>query len=90
MSKAVKVYTAPRCIKCNATKRWLDRRGIAYEVVDATESAELTEAIRERAVKLGEPAIMPLVEVHSGLGTPPVQWFDFRPDLLEQHFSVVS
>ena len=37
---SVTVYTTPNCVQCNATKKHLDRRGIAYEVVDLSENPD--------------------------------------------------
>jgi glutaredoxin len=90
VKKNVKVFGVPNCVKCNATKRWLERKKIPYEYVDVSQSLELTEAIRQAAVDRGEPAVMPFVEVHTDLGGEPVQWFDMRPDLLQQHVGVAA
>ena len=89
MSRTVKLFTTKSCVKCNGVKRWLDIRGIAYEVIDVTDKPDLADAIRALAADRSEPCVMPLVEVHKGLGDPPVQWFDFRPDLLAEHLVAV-
>jgi len=34
---AVTLYTKPACVQCNATKKALDKEGVAYEVVDLTQ-----------------------------------------------------
>lgn len=85
MSKSIKLFTTPQCIKCTATKRWLDKRGISYEVIDASADPNLADSIRQLATDQGEPAIMPFVKVHSSIESEPVQWFDFRVDLLAEH-----
>lgn len=90
MSQYVKVYTTTACQPCRATKRWLDQRGIPYEAIDVTESPSLADEIRAVAVRTGQPAHMPFVEVHTDLDAEPVQWFDFRPDLLAQFAATVA
>ena len=30
----ITVYTLPRCVQCDATKRWLDDRNVHYNSVD--------------------------------------------------------
>lgn len=87
MSQTIKVYTTTQCTRCTTTKRWLTRRGIEHEVIDVTENPLLIDAIREVAADLGVPATMPLVEIHYALGAEPIQWFDFRVDLLTEHFA---
>ena len=34
---SVTVYTKPRCVQCDATKRALDKKGIAYETINLVE-----------------------------------------------------
>jgi glutaredoxin-like protein NrdH len=41
----VTVYTKPACVQCDATKRTLDKLGIAYNTVDITLDAEAFEKI---------------------------------------------
>lgn len=45
----VTVYSKPRCVQCDATKRALNKAGITYKLVDITEDA----AARERIMSLG-------------------------------------
>lgn len=75
----VTVYTIPNCTGCVATKRWLDKRGVGYDVVDLTEDA----ACRERLTGLGFTAA-PVVEVEGVAGVE--RWSGFRPDLLKTLF----
>ena len=76
---AVTVYTVPNCTGCIATKRWLDKRGVAFEVVDLTEDA----VSRERLAGLGFTSA-PVVEVDEPAGQE--RWSGFRPDLLKAMF----
>lgn len=76
---AVTVYTVPNCTGCTATKRWLDKRGVGYEVVDlAADSVS-----RERLSGLGFTSA-PVVEVDEPSGQE--RWSGFRPDLLKAMF----
>lgn len=85
LSQYVKVYTVVDCQGCRATKRWLDKNGIDYELIDVRESPTLVDQIKAVAERLHVEAHMPFVEVHTDISAEPVQWFDFRPDLLAQH-----
>ena len=40
----VTVYTKPNCPQCDATKRTLDRMGVAYDIADAVADVELLKA----------------------------------------------
>lgn len=76
---AVTVYTVPNCTGCIATKRWLDKRGVAFEVVDlAADSVS-----RERLAGLGFTSA-PVVEADDPAGQE--RWSGFRPDLLKAMF----
>lgn len=76
---AVTVYTVPNCTGCIATKRWLDGRGVPFEVVDlAADSVS-----RERLAGLGFTSA-PVVEVDEPAGQE--RWSGFRPDLLKAMF----
>ncbi|MBP2384455.1 glutaredoxin-like protein NrdH [Brachybacterium sacelli] len=37
---AITVYSKPHCVQCDATKRALNKAGIAYDVIDLTEDAD--------------------------------------------------
>lgn len=76
--KTIKVYTSPTCQPCRAVKRWLDKRGIGYEEVDATVNVDDANAIRA----LGYSAA-PVVIVNDGAGD--VHFGGFNPDLLAKH-----
>lgn len=76
---AVTVYTIPNCTGCTATKRWLDKCGVGYDVVDLTEDA----ACRERLTGLGFTSA-PVVEVEFPYDVH--RWSGFRPDLLKAMF----
>ncbi len=52
----VTVYTKPNCVQCDATKRTLDKLGVAYDTIDATAD----EAVYDMLIEKGFRA-MPVV-----------------------------
>ncbi len=52
----VTVYTKPNCVQCDATKRTLDKIGVAYDTIDATAD----EAVYDMLIEKGFRA-MPVV-----------------------------
>ncbi len=42
---AITVYTKPRCVQCDATKRALDKAGITYDVVDIESDIQALDTI---------------------------------------------
>lgn len=41
----VTLYTLPKCVQCDSTKRYFDRNDISYEVVDLSTDAEAYEKV---------------------------------------------
>jgi glutaredoxin-like protein NrdH len=66
---SITVYTKPSCVQCEATKRSLDKLGLAYETVDATTD----EAVYDMLVEKGFKA-MPVVNAGEEW------WSGFQPD----------
>ena len=68
----ITVYTKPACVQCNATYKALDKNGIAYEVVDITESTQA----REYVMSLGylQAPVVVAGDDH---------WSGFRPDRIK-------
>jgi ribonucleoside-diphosphate reductase class Ib glutaredoxin subunit (EC 1.17.4.1) len=65
----ITVYTKPDCVQCTATKKALDKAGLAYTVVDITTD----DAARDRVLALGylqAPVVI----------TNTTHWAGFRPD----------
>ena len=64
----ITVYTAPQCVQCTATKRWLDKRGIIYQTVDVSKSPADLEAIKALGYKAAPVTIVstgdPEMELH--------------------------
>lgn len=48
MSAAVTVYSKPRCVQCEATKRALTKAGINYDEVDLTTNEKIGQRQRNR------------------------------------------
>lgn len=66
------VYSKPACVQCDATYRALDKRGIAYEVVDLSTDDAALEAVRALGYQQA-----PVVVV-----SPSEHWSGFRPERL--------
>jgi glutaredoxin-like protein NrdH len=43
----VTVYTTPNCVQCEATKRWLRKGDVEFNVVDLTQDEESLKMVRE-------------------------------------------
>ncbi len=65
----VTVYTKPACVQCNATYRALDKKGIAYDVVDMSQDPEALERVRGLGF-MQAPVVV----------TDTDSWSGFRPD----------
>ena len=68
----ITVYTKPRCVQCDATKRALTSNRIEYETVDLTEDPAALAAVK----KLGY-AQAPVVVTSQG------HWSGYRPDKIK-------
>jgi glutaredoxin-like protein NrdH len=65
----VTVYTKPNCVQCDATKRTLDKLGVAYDTIDATTD----DAVYDMLVEKGFRA-MPVVNAGDDW------WSGFNPE----------
>lgn len=68
----VTVYSKPSCAQCTATYRALDSKGIAYVVVDLTETPDALETVKGLGY-LQAPVVV----------TGESHWSGFRPDLIQ-------
>lgn len=68
----VTVYSKPSCVQCTATYRALDSKGIAYVVVDLTETPDALETVKGLGY-LQAPVVV----------TGESHWSGFRPDLIQ-------
>lgn len=73
----VTVYTKPRCVQCDHTKKRFDKRVIPYDTVDITEDdaayAFITQGLGYQAA--------PVVCV--GENGAVANWSGYRPDLID-------
>jgi glutaredoxin-like protein NrdH len=67
----VTVYTKPNCVQCDATKRTLDKLGVAYKTIDATTDDAVYNMLVEKGFKA-----MPVVNADNEW------WSGFNPDKL--------
>jgi glutaredoxin-like protein NrdH len=47
----VTVYTKPACVQCDATKRTLDKLGVAYDTIDVTTNEDAYTMLVEKGFK---------------------------------------
>ena len=70
---SITLYTKPACVQCTATKKALDRAGLAYNTVDIS----LDDEARDYVMTLGYVQA-PVVEVDGE------HWSGFRPERIKQ------
>lgn len=81
MTTTVTVYSKPACGQCDATKRWLDKRGIKYVPLGLGDHPEKVEEFREQGLLAA-----PIVVIQTRDKT--VTWSGFRATQLAElpHF----
>lgn len=67
----ITIYSKPNCVQCNATYQALDRKQIAYQIIDLTKDNQALELVK----KLGYQQV-PVVIVGDK------HWSGFRPDMI--------
>jgi glutaredoxin-like protein NrdH len=67
----VTVYTKPACVQCDMTKRYLDKVGVEYNIVDITQDQEALDMILNMGFQSA-----PVVISDAG------NWAGFQPDKL--------
>ncbi len=65
----VTVYSQPSCVQCTATYRALDKKGIAYNVVDLSQDAEAMRRVQDLGYRQA-PVVISSKE----------HWAGFRPE----------
>lgn len=73
----ITIYTRPGCQQCRATTNLLDRKGVAYELIDISDKPEVVDRLLSTGYKS-----LPAVFVKDGM--IPESWCGFRPDLLKR------
>lgn len=68
---SITVYSKPACVQCNATTRALDRKGIAYEVIDISEDSDAYARVAEMGYR--QVPVVVAGDTH---------WAGFRPDMI--------
>ncbi|AXH70462.1 NrdH-like glutaredoxin [Gordonia phage Daredevil] len=83
MPTSVTVYSKPDrlCVQCKATKSWLIKREIAFDVIDITED----EAALDKLKALGYLQA-PVVVIADETGAQLDVWSGHKATKLEQHF----
>lgn len=67
----IKVYSKPNCIKCELVKRYLNDKGVEFEVIDVFENAEALQMLRDKGY-----SEMPVVDIEGERHT------GFQPNIL--------
>lgn len=67
----ITIYSKPNCVQCNATYQALDRKHIAYQIIDLTQDAQALEQVR----RLGYQQVPVVVAGDK-------HWSGFRPDMI--------
>ncbi|MBB5830504.1 glutaredoxin-like protein NrdH [Brachybacterium aquaticum] len=68
----ITVYSKPLCVQCDATKRALNKAGVAYDVVDITEDADALAKVKSLGY-VQAPVVI----------TGEDHWSGFRPDKIK-------
>ena len=74
----VTLLTKPQCVLCRMTAQQLDRHGIAYEVIDVTESEAALEWAQEH-----DFFAAPIVVIGDMDSEDFDAWTGFRPDRID-------
>ena len=67
----VTVYSKPNCPQCTQTKKKLEQKGIAFEVIDISQDKKAAQTVND----LGYRQVPVIVSGEK-------HWSGFRPDLL--------
>ena len=67
------IYTRNDCVQCHATKRAMESRGVAFEMVNVDQVPEAADTLRKQGVRQ-----LPVVVA----GEP--SWSGFRPDMINR------
>lgn len=70
---SITVYTNPSCVQCEQTKKYLDSKELAYDVVDLSENPEAMEMVMGMGYKAAPVVI-------AGEDS----WSGFRPDIISK------
>lgn len=69
----ITIYTRNDCVQCHATKRAIESRGLAFELVNLDTQPEAIDALRAKGFRQ-----LPVVI------TDTLSWSGFRPDMINR------
>ncbi|MDV0595431.1 MULTISPECIES: glutaredoxin-like protein NrdH [unclassified Enterobacter] len=67
------IYTRNDCVQCHATKRAMESRGVAFEVVNIDQQPEAADILRAQGFRQ-----LPVVVAGE------TSWSGFRPDMINR------
>ncbi len=70
---SITIYTRNDCVQCHATKRAMESRGLAFEMVNIDQQPEAADALRAMGFRQ-----LPVVLAGE------TKWSGFRPDLINR------
>lgn len=70
---SITVYVKPACVQCDATKRYLDAKGLEYKTVDISIDTDALNTLIEKGFKAA-----PVIDYHGEW------WAGFQPDRIDQ------
>ncbi|MFC6465080.1 glutaredoxin-like protein NrdH [Marinilactibacillus sp. GCM10026970] len=73
-NKTVIVYSKPNCMQCNFTKKFLEDKGIPFEIKDIAENEAAIEEVKSLGFSSLPVVLAEGLEAFNG----------FRPDMLNQ------
>lgn len=74
MEKPVIVYSKPNCMQCNFTKKYLEDKGIPYEIKDIEQNEGAIDEVKSLGFSSLPVVLAEGIEAFNG----------FRPDMLNQ------
>lgn len=69
----ITIYTRNDCVQCHATKRAMESRGFAFELINLDQHPEAVDDLREKGYRQ-----LPVVV------TDQESWSGFRPDMINR------
>ena len=67
------IYTRNNCVQCHATKRAMESRGVAFEMVNIDQQPEAADTLRAQGFRQ-----LPVVVAGE------TSWSGFRPDMINR------
>ena len=67
------IYTRNNCVQCHATKRAMESRGVAFEMVNVDQVPEAADTLRKQGFRQ-----LPVVVAGE------TSWSGFRPDMINR------